>query len=94
MNDPRCHDLKTDLQDWTAPEAAKMKLAVALGIIPPDLTYDLLRKLRFVFFTDNPVERALYETLLQLVAADILLFREGDFKWNPDFDLYQRAAED
>ncbi|MER6446118.1 hypothetical protein [Streptomyces venezuelae] len=84
-------DLSKKLADWTDSDGAAYEVGRALGIFAE---HDGFTSLKWVFWSDNPVGRALHETLLQLVAAGVLEQDEDEdrFRWAGDIPGVLEAA--
>lgn len=75
-------DLSEGLADWTDWDGAAFLVGCSLGIFGDSETFT---KVKWVFWTDNPLGNALHEVLLQLVGAGVLERREEpdeQFRWS------------
>ncbi|MFD5323518.1 hypothetical protein [Streptomyces sp. NPDC127092] len=84
-------DFSKQLADWTDSDGAAYQLGKALGIFGE---HERFASLKWVFWSENPVGRALHEILLQLVAAGILEQDEDEdqFRWAGDVEGVLHAA--
>ncbi|MFJ7065953.1 hypothetical protein [Streptomyces sp. NPDC101115] len=84
-------DLSKELAGWTDSDGAAYCVGRALGIFAE---HEGFTSLKWVFWSDNPVGRALHETLLQLVAAGVLEQDEDEdrFRWAGDVTGVLEAA--
>lgn len=85
-------NLKEVLKDWTEIDVAAFHIGVALGIISPlsdrKEIYNFGGK-KWIFWTENPLGTALFDTLESLVKANVLEKHDGDdhlYRWNAGFD--------
>ncbi|MDX3128696.1 hypothetical protein PV367_02520 [Streptomyces europaeiscabiei] len=62
-------DLPERLADWTDWDGVAFLVGCSLGIFGGS---DTFTKVKWVFWTDNPLGNALHEVLLQLVGAGVL----------------------
>lgn len=75
-------DLSEGLAGWTDWDGAAFLVGRSLGIFGDSETFT---KVKWVFWTDNPLGNALHEVLLQLVGAGVLERREEpdeQFRWS------------
>lgn len=81
--------LRELLQDWTDMDYAAHKLAIHLGVIPVTGLTEFATKYKWLYWTNNPVSKSLYDSLSAMAAANILVFDEDlmKYKWNEDFKL-------
>ena len=80
------HTLRDKLTEWTDWDGAAFLLAQNIGLIPPDVRFNL--KAKHVFWSDNPIGNALHNMLRELVAAGVLENRnepDGQYRWNTAF---------
>ncbi|NUR93246.1 MAG: hypothetical protein HOY71_55000 [Nonomuraea sp.] len=75
-------DLSEGLAGWTDWDGAAFVVGRSLGIFAESVSFTQVKS---VFWTDNPLGKALHEVLLQLVAAGVLERREEpdeQFLWS------------
>lgn len=78
--------MKEGLADWTDIDWAAYELARALGLMGEEVSFSIDAK--HVFWSANPIEAMLYETLQRLVEVEVLEYREkpdDQYRWNPTF---------
>jgi hypothetical protein len=79
--------LSERLKDWKEIDGALYDLGVVLGLWQdtPEGGFWLRQAPKWVFWTNNPIGNALYETLQRLVAIGVLEVRQNDeleYRWN------------
>ncbi|MEV3993792.1 hypothetical protein AB0J57_33400 [Streptomyces sp. NPDC049837] len=84
-------NLSKELAGWTDSDGAAYCVGRALGIFTEQEGFT---SMKWVFWSDNAVGRALHETLLQLVAAGVLEHDENEdqFRWVGDIPGVLEAA--
>ncbi|MFF7680026.1 hypothetical protein [Actinacidiphila glaucinigra] len=75
-------DLSEGLPDWTDGDRAAFVVGCSLGIFGDSVAFT---RIKWVFWTDNPLGNALHGVLLHLAAAGVLERREEwdeRFRWS------------
>lgn len=78
--------LRERLSDWEDWDGAAFSLAQSIGLMSPDVRFQLEAK--HVFWTAHPVGNALHNMLGELVKAGVLENRDApddQYRWNPNF---------
>lgn len=77
------------MSDWHDWDLAEYKLAICLGLLPPDSgTFENFTKYKYLWWSNNGLGNFLYSTLQSLVQLGILEFDEEErFRWNANFSL-------
>lgn len=86
--------LKVRLAKWRDWDGAAYELGVVLGLwmdYGAPIGEDPWHGLKHIFWTDNPLGNALYNSLIELVNAGVLETQEDklSFRWNPNYDAFQ-----
>jgi hypothetical protein len=78
--------LRDRLSDWNDWDGAAFILAQSIGLMSEDVRFELEAK--HVFWSNNPIGRALHNILKELVTAGVLENRnepDDQYRWNPGF---------
>ena len=77
--------MKEYIKDWTDIDWAAYRLAISLGLITEDTKFQTDAK--HIFWTNNPVGNALYDTLYMFIDIGVIEINEDRDKvrWNKDF---------
>lgn len=78
--------LRANLADWTDFDFAAYHGATALGVAPK--SEHAWGGKKWMFWSDNPMGRGLYEVLEMLTKCGVLEYDEEEvrYRWNPAFD--------
>lgn len=80
-------NLKNLLEDWTDPDIAEYYLACCLGLMIYDDSFIQFRKVKYIFWTQNPIKILLDEILVKLIESNLLEFDDNEsmYRWNKSF---------
>ncbi len=78
--------LRDQFSEWTDLDSAEYLLAVHLGIVGPDTSFNAVK---WMFWSDNRFGNALYDILKHLELLGAIEFDEekDGFRWNPSFPV-------
>ena len=83
---PRIDELFAEWEDY---DFSAYYVACLLGIVKYDKSWDEYRRIKGLFWTNNPVGNILYDFLEKMVEAK--LFEKDDdlgYRWNKSFNAY------
>ena len=78
--------LKEKLSDWQDLDLAAYDLAISMGIMTPEDSF--ATKVKWVFWSNNPLGNALYGFLVDLVKIGVLEKNDDDqVRWNQNYNV-------
>ena len=86
--------MKEHIKDWTDIDWAAYRLAISLGLMTEDTKFQTDAK--SVFWTNNSIGNALYDTLFLLVDLDVIEInkKRDKVRWNNSFVGYWEKGDE